>query len=589
LSVAVTHAIRWERAGHADAIEWLADATAAPVAALCPNCNNAGEKQPVLRTGWPGKSGTVALLRCPACGCGFVHPVEPADYGAEPAGGAAALAFYLQQGAGLWGITANLAALGRPPGARLLEVGCGFGFGLDFARRALGWEVLGLDPSPFAAAGRHQFGLPIESRYLTPDDAALRGQFDMVMASEVIEHVASPPDFVRTLWAALREGGTLVLTTPDIDAARPDTPRGLLVPLLSVGYHLVLQSAASLAALLREAGFTTVVVRRSGGASLVAWGHRGAAGSAAAVTDGGQYRRYLRAAADAVQRDGDLWFGLAARSYREAVNSADPAAADAGWADFAAACHRRFGLDPDAVRAPDAAADTLEDLAEREPLCLGPMLLHRALHRMLLGTPRSAVEPLFAAAVAACVRLRAALQRIGTDDGDAEDVAWVAQAEGILCAAERGAEDVPERTITLGSAPGDAASIRDGHSQRADSFKRRAFVSLVNAGSLDAAGRLIEVVASVEGRLVPGGTALADDELDVLYCAAVRELQLTAGSAARGLGLLRRLGAACAAARSAGRMNGSAVTLAAPARDAEILALERLGRGDEAAALRAAP
>jgi SAM-dependent methyltransferase len=576
-----------------DSIEWLADIAAAPIAAVCPNCGSGGEKRPVLRTGWPGKTsglGTVTLLRCPDCGCGFVHPVELADYGAEPAGGEAALAFYLQQGAGLWGITANLAALGRPPGTRLLEVGCGFGFGLDFARRALGWDILGLDPSPFAAAGRRQFSLPIESRYLAPDDAALRGQFDVVMVSEVIEHVASPPDFIRTLRAALREGGTLLLTTPDIDAARPDTPRGLLVPLLSVGYHLVLQSAASLATLLREAGFAEILVRRSGGASLVAQGRRGTARLAPAVTGGDQYHRYLQAAAVAVQRDGDLWFGLVARSYRQAVNKADRAAADADWMAFAAACRRRFGFDPDAAQVPSAATDTLEQLAEREPLCLGPMLLHRALHRMLLGTPRSSVEPVFAAAVKACERLRAALQRIGTDDGDAEDVAWVGQAEELLCAAERGAPDVPERMAALGPAPGDAGSGPGGRSGRADSFKRRAFVSLVNAGSLDAAGRLVDVVAAIEARLAPDGEnggVLADDELDVLYCAAVRELQLAAGSAAQGLALLRMLGAACAASRNAGHVTGSAVTLVGPARDAEILALERLGRDEEATALRA--
>lgn len=556
-----------------------------PIAAPCPNCDSSAKKRPILRVGGLG-SGT-ALLRCPDCGCGFAHPPTLADYDAEPVGGEAALAFYLQQGAGLWGIAANLAALGRPAGARMLEVGCGFGLGLDFARRALGWEVLGLDPSPFAAAGRSQLGLPIESRYLASRDAALHGQFDVVMASEVIEHVASPPDFIRTLWAALREGGTLLLTTPDIGAAGPDTPPGLLAPLLSVGYHLVLQSEGSLAALLRGAGFTDVVVHRSGGASLVARGHRGVARPPSAVSEADQYHRYLQAAAAAVQGDGDLWFGLVARSYREAVNKADHAAADATWRDFSGACRRRFDRDPEAgLPIPGGVIATLEDLAGQEPLCLGPVLLHRALHRMLLGEPRSSVESVFVAAVAACERLRAALQRIGTDDGDAEDVAWVARAEGILCAAERGAGDVPERIAALGPAPGDAASIREGRGRRANSFKRRAFVSLVNAGTLDAAGHLIDVVAATEVRSV-SGSILADEELDVLYCAAVRELQLAAGSAERALALLRILGTACAASRSAGQLTGSAVTLAAPARDAEILALECLGRPGEAAALRA--
>jgi len=82
------------------------------------------------------------------------------------------------------------------------------------------------------------------------EDAALSGQFDVVMASEVIEHVPSPPAFVRTLSTALRDGGTLVLTTPDVEAVGPDTPHGLLAPLLSIGYHLVLQSKRSLEAVV---------------------------------------------------------------------------------------------------------------------------------------------------------------------------------------------------------------------------------------------------------------------------------------------------------------------------------------------------
>ena len=129
------------RDGMAQAFEWPSADHTTQVVAECPNCADTDTKRIVFRAPWPnGKTqdGWALLVGCANCGCGFFHPASPPDYGADPVGGEAALAFYLQQGAGLWSITSNLAALNRPAGTRFLEVGCGFGFGLDFARRALG-------------------------------------------------------------------------------------------------------------------------------------------------------------------------------------------------------------------------------------------------------------------------------------------------------------------------------------------------------------------------------------------------------------------------------------------------------------------
>ncbi|WP_428485179.1 methyltransferase domain-containing protein [Rhodopila sp.] len=584
-----------------EAIEWPAAAASFTALAVCPNCGNVESKQFILRAPWPHATtadGRVGLLRCPACGCGFVYPAKTADYAAEQADGGSGLAFYLQQGAGLSGIASNVAALDRPAGTRLLEVGCGFGFGLDFARRALGWNVVGLDPSPFAAAGRACLDLPIESRYLVIDDPALGDRFDVVMASEVIEHVASPPAFARTLRSALRDGGSLVLTTPDVEAVSPATPRGILVPLLSIGYHLVLQSASSLAGILHDAGFVDVDVRRVGGGQLIAQCRRGPLpqGSFATMTNypgaanpgfRDQYRRYLRDAAEAADTDSDLWFGLTARTYREAVNAADRPAADALWMAFSTACRRRFGSHPEAATnsVADTAAESLDSLVVREPLCLGPVLLHRAFHRLLAGERRSAVGDVLQRAADACDRLRRSLQRIGSDDGDAEDVGWVAGAEALLCAAEGGAKNLPERFDALGASPADAIARRDGQPLRTEQYRRRIFVSLINAAQLDEADRLADVVQAVEARATVPGILLADDELDALFCAAVRELQRREGGAARALDLLRQLRAACDRACAAGR-GGSAVSLMPLARDREILALKVLGRKQEAKALR---
>jgi hypothetical protein len=421
------------------------------------------------------------------------------------------------------------------------------------------------------------------------------------MASEVLEHVSTPLSFMKSIRSALCDGGSLVLTTPDVESVGPATPHGILVPLLSVGYHLVLQSANSLTNLLREAGFDGVEVHRGGGGSLIArctggpvpWDSDSAVRTGPGSRD--LYRHYLREAAAGAERDGDLWFGLTARAYREAVVASDRPAADALWGAFSAACQSRFGFGPEAgakIRG-DTRNDVLEGLVASEPLCLGPVLLHRAFHRLQNGAGRRSVESLFGQAADACTRLRRSLRRIGSDDGDAEDVGWVAGAEALLCAAERGATDVPERLAALGPSPADASAGRDDRGSRTEHYRRRAFVSLINSTRLEEADRLADVVSEVEARASQPGVLLADDEFDVLFCAGLRELQrpqrtaneAATGPAERALEVLRILREASEIAVVAGRA-GSALTLVAPARKAEILALMLLGRTSEANALR---
>jgi hypothetical protein len=106
-------------------IEWLSADSNDRVVNECPNCANTDPKRTILRTRWPcGRTddARAALVFCANCGCGFFYPAYPPDYETNPVGGEGALAFYLQQGAGLWSITSNLAVLNKPAGSRFLEV-----------------------------------------------------------------------------------------------------------------------------------------------------------------------------------------------------------------------------------------------------------------------------------------------------------------------------------------------------------------------------------------------------------------------------------------------------------------------------------
>lgn len=504
----------------------------------CPICSVESSTHKVLKAPFAASAqqafGDVVLFRCDACGGGVFDLSEAANYAASPPGGPAALAFYLQQGAGLHGIARNLLRLRRPAGSTLLEIGCGFGFGLDFAQRALGWDVSGYDPSPFALKGRELLSLPIESRIFTPADD-LNRRFDVVFASELLEHVPEPRQLVATLRGVLQQGGVLALTTPDMASVRPDMSPGALTPLLSAGYHMTLQTEESLGALLHSVGFAHVEVERCGPSLLARASDAPLAIDGDADVDGRLFRAYLDAAMARTLTGSDLWLGFAARAYRWMVAAGDFRGADRVWASLAHACTERFGFLPGAGVRP-AAGSTLEALVDAEPLCLGGILLARAYHRLGLGASRSEVEMVFLAAQDASTRLRTALNAIGTDDGDAEDIYWTAGAEAALCAAEQGRTEALDRFLRLGTSPtGGAAST--------ESFRRRLFTSLVNAANFDAALSIADTVAPGLEQRALEPSPLRDDEADALYCAATLELQRKggdAGLALRRLTVLRR-------------------------------------------------
>ena len=102
-------------------------------------------------------------------------------------------------------------------GLTVLDIGCGGGL-LSEPMTRLGARVTGVDADAagIAAAIAHagEMGLEIDYRAGAAEDLTEAGlQFDAVVASEVIEHVADKPAFVAALASLLKPGGVLVLTT----------------------------------------------------------------------------------------------------------------------------------------------------------------------------------------------------------------------------------------------------------------------------------------------------------------------------------------------------------------------------------------
>jgi 2-polyprenyl-6-hydroxyphenyl methylase/3-demethylubiquinone-9 3-methyltransferase len=101
-------------------------------------------------------------------------------------------------------------------GKSALDVGCGAGLLAEPLVR-LGAGVTGIDASPevIAVAREHAATMGLEIDYCAGDVQELGGEFDLVTAMEVIEHVANPPAFVKALAERLGPGGLLVMSTPN--------------------------------------------------------------------------------------------------------------------------------------------------------------------------------------------------------------------------------------------------------------------------------------------------------------------------------------------------------------------------------------
>jgi SAM-dependent methyltransferase len=111
-------------------------------------------------------------------------------------------------------------------GARVLDVACGAGFGMQMLRAA-GGCVLGIDLDTSALS---------EARHVDPTSRLVRADaarlplpdvcVDLVTSFETVEHVADAAALVRELQRVLRSGGRLVLSTPNRAFGPPELHTG---------------------------------------------------------------------------------------------------------------------------------------------------------------------------------------------------------------------------------------------------------------------------------------------------------------------------------------------------------------------------
>jgi 2-polyprenyl-6-hydroxyphenyl methylase/3-demethylubiquinone-9 3-methyltransferase len=110
----------------------------------------------------------------------------------------------------------NVKSLNCLAGLRVLDIGCGAGLLCEPLAR-LGAQMIGVDPaaSNIAAARLHadRGHLSIDYRCTTIEEMDSRERFDIVLAMEVVEHVADVGLFLSRCAAMLKPGGMMVVAT----------------------------------------------------------------------------------------------------------------------------------------------------------------------------------------------------------------------------------------------------------------------------------------------------------------------------------------------------------------------------------------
>lgn len=154
---------------------------------------------------------------------------------------------------------------------RLLEVGCARGELLVLARQR-GWQVTGVEISPQAALeASSQHGLPVHAGTLE-EHAEHLDSFDVVIATDVIEHVTSPRRFVQAIRQVLRPAGVVIIETPNWGGRWRRWGGTRWVGLNP--FHLYLFDGRCLRRLMETCGFAGCKLSTTTNAAFACWGDR---------------------------------------------------------------------------------------------------------------------------------------------------------------------------------------------------------------------------------------------------------------------------------------------------------------------------
>lgn len=103
-----------------------------------------------------------------------------------------------------------------PEGVRVLDVGCAAGTHTMKYTEGKNCRILGVEPDPDRAAAARARGLDVVTGVM--DEALLKahGPFDLILFSDVLEHVPSPAMLLEIAKTGLAPGGVVIASVPNV-------------------------------------------------------------------------------------------------------------------------------------------------------------------------------------------------------------------------------------------------------------------------------------------------------------------------------------------------------------------------------------
>jgi 2-polyprenyl-3-methyl-5-hydroxy-6-metoxy-1,4-benzoquinol methylase len=141
---------------------------------------------------------------------------------------------------------------------KVLDVGCGSGVVLEAICEKIGCAGHGIDVDKRRIDRAKKFARRATFECGLFDAGTLKTRHDILVSVAVIEHVVDPVGFLQQFHAALVDGGSLFLLTPNAQSLNYRILRSWWRELLSIGEHIYLFTPKSLEDCAAKAGFRLV-------------------------------------------------------------------------------------------------------------------------------------------------------------------------------------------------------------------------------------------------------------------------------------------------------------------------------------------
>lgn len=144
---------------------------------------------------------------------------------------------------------------------KMLDVGCGPGLFLIEAKKR-GWEVYGTEFTDKQLTYLKDKGINTLKGKLN-DDSFENELFDVIISSEVIEHINNPVEEIQQFHRLLRKGGVVYITTPNFNALERYLLKGDY-EIIEYPEHLCYYTPKTIDLLLTQNGFKKLKITTTG-------------------------------------------------------------------------------------------------------------------------------------------------------------------------------------------------------------------------------------------------------------------------------------------------------------------------------------